>query len=159
MRTIFTSRVAAVMSLLIFSLLFVCATFSYGAEPGEETVCLRKPNAEELAIVIRHDKGYYDENKEWIKTIDSATIDINGDNRQDIVFTDLGRTGSCGHSWDVLLNMGNGQYKMIRIFDCTGACITFLKEMKNGFRMARTDGGVLFYDAKKCGYVDRKGRR
>jgi len=153
------------MSLLIFSLLFVFATFSYGSEPGEETVCLRKPNAEELAIVIRH--GYKDikeykkmvrdiYNQELEKTIGVTVLDINNDNKPDIVFTDQGRTGSCGHSWDVLLNMGNGQYKMIGISDCTGECITFLKEMKNGFRMARIDGGVLFYDAKKCGYVDHK---
>ena len=169
MRTTFISRVA-LMFLLVFSSWFVLATFSYGSEAGEETVCLRKPNAEELAIVIRH--GYEDikeykkmlkdiYNQETIleKTIDVTVLDINNDNKPDIVFTDLGRTGSCGNSWDVLINAGNGRYKMIRIFDCTGTCITFMKKMENGFRMARIDGTVFVYDAKNGGYVDRKGRR
>lgn len=123
-------------------------------------VCLRKPNAEELAIIVRYNKDQSG-NRGWVKSVSSSLVDINNDGKKDIVYSDNTRTGSCGYSWAVLLNEGNGKYKQFDIFMCIGECVTFLKEMRNGFRMAKmgdtilgvngtkTDEGGLYVDIQK----------
>jgi len=122
---------------------------SMTAESGDETVCVKKPQSGVINTILNIDKGYYADNTKLQSTIVAANADINGDGIVDIIYTDAGQAGSCGHSYSALLGTKDGSYKSLnRYIDCAADCITLKKTMVNGFRVVISGGDKLTYDAK-----------
>jgi len=134
-----------------------------------ETVCLNDATKKQKELIGKYNKETYYSNgklkesilgdKKLIETIIAAVVDINNDHKPDIVYTDAEGVGSCGYSWSALLNLGNGKYKVIYFIDCTDDCLTFLPEMKNGFRVIKDKKNNIFiYDLKKHIYVEKTAK-
>lgn len=76
-----------------------------------------------------------------------ARFDINNDGKDDIAYTCLGYSGSCGCSWNFLLNKGDGKYEASRyIIDCTGEKLEFAEATVNGMR-------IPYFNRKKLEYM------
>lgn len=118
-------------------------------EPTDQTVCVKEPKPDVKNIITNHDKEYYSSNTEYSSTILAATIDVNGDGISDIIYTDQGRSGSCGYSYSALLGSKDGSYKLLnRYIDCAASCVTLKKSMINGFKIAISADDVFTYDVK-----------
>ncbi len=112
-----------------------------------ETVCMKEPDARTKATILELDKDYYGNNEMYRSTIKAALVDINGDGVKDVVYTDMGRTGSCGNSYAALLGSKGGEFKLMeRYLDCVGTCLTLEKRKVNGFRIVTFGGRKFIYN-------------
>lgn len=112
-----------------------------------ETVCMKEPDAKTRAKILELDQAYYGNNDMYRSTIKAAIVDINGDGVKDVVYTDMGRTGSCGNSYAALLGSQGGEFRLMdRYLDCVGTCLTLEKKKVNGFRVVTSGGRRFIYD-------------
>jgi len=135
----------------VFTMAFVLMNTAHAAMA--EKVCLKDATKEQKELISEYDNKYYGGHKDMIETIEAAVVDINNDKRLEIVYSDVGRMGSGGYSWSMLLNLGDGKYKQMDIFYFIGNCLVFLPEMKNGFRVAEFGRITLIYDPQQHLYV------
>jgi hypothetical protein len=75
-----------------------------------------------------------------------SRFDINNDGKKDILYNCLGYTGSCGYSWRILINKGNGNYELSKyIIGCVGDKLDFSNETYNGLRISYSSGDKVEY--------------
>jgi hypothetical protein len=123
-------------------------------DPTDETVCVKKPHTNVINKIVSLDHEYYKGNKTYSSSIQAAQTDINGDGIADIIFTDNGRSGSCGYSYSALLGAKDGSYKLLdRYIECAASCVTLKKSMVNGFRVVYSGGDIFTFDGKNKVFV------
>lgn len=65
-----------------------------------------------------------------------SMFDINNDGKKDILYTYAGISGSCGNTWEILINKGNGKYvKSKYCIPCTGLKLDFSHNVYKGMRI------------------------
>lgn len=111
---------------------------------GLKTVQLKEiPDSDQtVRIILKYDNIGPDEARFFYV----ARFDINKDGKDDILYTCLGYSGSCGCTWNFLLNKGDGKFEASRfILDCTGETLEFADKTINGMRIPYFDGKKLEY--------------
>ncbi len=115
---------------------------------GLKTVELKEvPDSDRtVKLILKHDNI----DPQDARFFQVARFDINNDGKDDIAYTCLGYSGSCGCSWNFLLNKGDGKYEASRYsIGCTGETLEFAEETINGMRIPYFEGRKLEYEVSK----------
>lgn len=101
-------------------------------------------NSDDLVkIILKHD----DIDPEYRKGFMVTRFDIDNDGKKDILYTYLGASGSCGYTWNILINKGGNNFeKSKHIINCTGEKLDFSNQISKGMRVPYFMGKELKYD-------------
>jgi len=83
---------------------------------------------------------------DYAKHFKIARFDINSDGEKEILYTHAGNTGSCGYSWEILINKGAGKFEKSEFsIPCTGLTLSFSNETVKEMRIPYFEGNKVEY--------------
>lgn len=116
--------------------------------PSFETVELAEvPNSDNLVkIILQYGEIEPEYAKDWFMV---SRFDINNDGELDILYTYGAYTGSCGYTWNILINKGGGKYEISKcVIGCVGKILAFSNETVKGLRIPYSMGEKQEYSCR-----------
>ncbi len=119
---------------------------SKSSKDPSEVKLIDVPNSDAtVKIILQHDKI----EPEYAKQFKVARFDIDNDGREDILYTFEGSSGSCGYSWNILINKGDEQFLLSECcIPCTGQKLKFSNDAINGMKTPYFKGNKVEYFCK-----------